>query len=128
MRARTTYLVKPFDREELLARVRALILAIVLAGFGYTAWHLQRAERLRRIDDELYERSFLLTAAVRPPSATPAPDNTEFSLPPHVASLFDAAPNNKFYFAVWLRDGTLQKHSANAPDDIPMPVREKPDP
>ena len=104
-----------------------LILAVVLVGFGFTAWRLQRAERLRRIDDELYERSFLLTGAVRPPSAVSSPDDTEFHLPPHVASLFDAAPNNKFYFAVWLRDGTLQKQSANAPGDVPMPRRDPPD-
>ena len=101
-----------------------LILAVLLAGFAFTAWRLQRDERLRQIDDELYERSFLLTGAVRPPSATGAADDPEFKLPAHVASLFDAVPSNKFYFAIWLRDGSMQKHSANAPPDVPMPARE----
>lgn len=101
-------------------------LAVLCTGLGVMAWQFQRTERLRRIDEELNERSFHLTGAVRPPSSVPGPEIPASGLPPHVASLFDTGPG-KFYFVIWLDDGSLQKRSANAPADLSMPVRERTD-
>ncbi len=44
-----------------------LILVAVLAGFGVTAYQLERGRQLRRIDGELQRRVNLLATALRPP-------------------------------------------------------------
>src|SRR5437899_2229407 len=43
-----------------------LLLTVIVSGFGVTAYQLQYAQHLRRIDDELEKRSTLLTVAFRP--------------------------------------------------------------
>lgn len=43
-----------------------LILACVVAGFGFTAYQLESAQRLRRIDQELQRRISLLVGMARP--------------------------------------------------------------
>src|SRR5207248_686764 len=40
----------------------------VISGFGVTAYQLECAHRLRRIDDELQKRSTLVTTGIRPSS------------------------------------------------------------
>ena len=47
----------------------------------------------------------------------------DFPIAPEIASLFDQTRTNSFYFAVWSRDGTLFKRSANAPPDVSLPQR-----
>ncbi|HUC85699.1 MAG TPA: hypothetical protein VL970_10950, partial [Candidatus Acidoferrales bacterium] len=42
-----------------------LILVAVLAGFGVTAYQLERSRQFRRVDDELHRRFAALTDAFR---------------------------------------------------------------
>jgi two-component system, OmpR family, sensor kinase len=44
-----------------------LILFLVLAGFGYTAFELQRTRELRRVDEQLLDRLATMFAPDRPP-------------------------------------------------------------
>src|SRR6266852_6427734 len=44
-----------------------LILVAVLAGFGATAYQLERGRVLRRIDDELHRRAGVLVSSLPPP-------------------------------------------------------------
>lgn len=107
-----------------------LILTAVVTGFGFTAYRLEYAHRLRRIDDGLQERSSLLTGAVRPPpppSGFPPRSGAEPRLPSKVASLFEGGSATDLYYIVWLSDGRLQARSANAPDNVAMPERKRPD-
>ena len=49
-----------------------LILVVVLAGFGFTAYQLERGRTLGRIDDELHRRFNVLAQALhRPPGGPP---------------------------------------------------------
>ena len=48
-----------------------LILFIVLAAFGYTAFELERGRQFRRIDDELRRRVNLLANTLRRPALAP---------------------------------------------------------
>ena len=100
-----------------------LILLGVVIGLEFAAYHLERRQRMGAIDQELQERSTLLTGFVRPPGAVDdrARADPEFRVPPPVAQMFDATATSDFYFIVWLRDGTEQTHSAKAPQDVPRP-------
>jgi two-component system, OmpR family, sensor kinase len=44
-----------------------LILFLVLTGFGYTAFELQRTRELRRVDEQLQDRLATMFAPIRPP-------------------------------------------------------------
>src|SRR5947209_6566846 len=48
-----------------------LILVVVLAGFGLTAYQLQRGRLFRRIDQELQRRTAELAGALRAPPQRP---------------------------------------------------------
>jgi heavy metal sensor kinase len=127
-----------------------IILLAVLAGFGFTAHRLQRANEFRRVDQELLQRlAVVLDALRRPPplerSATvPPPGSPEerwrpgppdrgltgehpppprdFRLPPNRARLFEEE-GSAFYYVVWVRDGRELSRSASAPDEVPRPER-----
>lgn len=132
-----------------------LILVAVLAGFGLTAFELERGRVFRRVDDELQRRaSFLATALRQPPRNRgqggpregPAPEESprggpEFSDPPprqgpgmprvfHLApqqaGMFDESDTNGFYYVMWRRDGTELARSTNVPAGLSIPVREGP--
>ena len=110
----------------------ALILALLLIGFGLTAYQLQRADRLRRVDDELNEAITLLAPAVRPPPAVLPPDfvkqgASDFYLPANVARFFEVSQASGIYYVIWLADGTVQARSPNAPAGVPRPERPGPD-
>jgi heavy metal sensor kinase len=105
------------------------ILVVVLAGFGFTAYQLERGRTLGRIDNELHRRVGVLANALRrPPPRGPdmgrppldrlPPDQMsenlpgrnqrlpmEFHLPPQAADLFDTNDSNGFYFVIKSRDG-----------------------
>ena len=107
-----------------------LILLVVLAGFGITAYQLERGQLLGRIDEELRRRLGILADSLHRP---PPPDNgnegpfgrppprqdlssaLEFYLPPQRADLFDASSLNSFYFIVDSSDGTQIASSTNVP-------------
>ena len=60
-----------------------LILVVVLAGFGFTAYQLERGRQFGRIDDELHRRFGVLANALhRPPPRGPDRRATPFDRPP----------------------------------------------
>jgi heavy metal sensor kinase len=117
-----------------------LILVVVLAGFGFTAYRLERNQQLSRIDNELHQRVGVLANALRrppprgtdgngqpfdrpppgqfpgdgPPGQNPRSPN-EFHLPPEDAGLFDTNDPNNFYFIIQSRDGEEIALSPNQP-------------
>ena len=117
-----------------------LILVAVLAGFGFSAYQLERNWQFRRIDDELHRRIGVLANALRrppprgpdagePPFDRPPPGQfpgdgppgrnlrrpVEFVLPSQDAHFFDASDPNGFYFIIRSRDGKEIAHSTNRP-------------
>ena len=48
-----------------------LLLVTVLAGFGFTAWRLQRATQLQRVDHDLERRIAVIADAIRRGGSTP---------------------------------------------------------
>ena len=119
-----------------------LILVCVLAGFGVTAYQLERNSQFRRVDDEIHRRIGMLGQALHGPPHGPLnhppddfrpppefPDDgmpggdrppPKFTLPPQVAALFGADVPNQFFFAIRNRDNNEFAHSENAPqsDDV----------
>ncbi len=60
-----------------------LILVVVLAGFGFTAYQLERNRQFRRIDDELQRRVGILANVLRrPPPRGPNEGEQIFDRPP----------------------------------------------
>jgi len=55
-----------------------LILVVVLAGFGFTAYQLERNRQFRQLDDELHRRAGMLGAALHHP---PPPREEDGNLP-----------------------------------------------
>jgi len=97
-----------------------LLLALVLAGFGFTAWRLQRENQMGRVDRELEQRMGLVEESLRPRNTT-GPDAMWWSS--REQKLFDGMPGQTFYYAVWQRDGERGNVSASAPSGIPRPER-----
>jgi len=97
-----------------------LLLALVLSGFGFTAWRLQRENQMGRVDHELEQRMGLVEGSMRPRDA-PGPDAPRWSS--REQNLFDGMPGQAFYFVVWLRDGRQGAVSAAAPSGVPQPER-----
>jgi len=118
-----------------------LILVLVLAGFGFTAYQLESNRQFHRIDDELQRRfGFIVNALHRPPPRElnadgqpfdrPPPDQLpdngppgqnprpprQFNLPNEFAGSFDRYDPHKFYFIIQSRDGKEIAHSINAPN------------
>jgi two-component system OmpR family sensor kinase len=115
-----------------------LILVLVLAGFGFTAYQLEWGRQMRRIDDELQRRSGVIAAALRPPpprgpgfdgqpfplpgqppdeappGQNPRPP-ADFHLPPEIAGLFDTNEPNSFYFVIRSRDGAEIARGGDVP-------------
>jgi two-component system, OmpR family, sensor kinase len=117
-----------------------LILVFVLAGFGFTAYQLERGRMLGRVDDGLHRRLGILADALRrPPPRGPdigrppldrlPPDQMtgnfpgrnqrlplDFHLPPLPAGLFDTNDSNGFYFVIETRDGKEIAHGGSVPN------------
>jgi signal transduction histidine kinase len=113
-----------------------LILVVVLAGFGFTAYQLERGRLLGRIDDELHRRVEVLSNALHrppprgpegnkppfdrpppgqfpgdgPPGQNPRPP-IEFRLLPEAGHLFDTNDPNHFYYVINSRDGKVLAHT-----------------
>jgi two-component system, OmpR family, sensor kinase len=116
-----------------------LILVVVLAGFGFTAYRLERGRLLGRIDDELHRRFDIVAKALhapprqkgqepfdRPPPGQFTDDGLpgqnfrppeKFELPPQAAGLFGTNDPNNSYFIVEGRDGKELVRSDNVPPD-----------
>ena len=122
-----------------------LILVVVLAGFGFTAYRLESNRQFRQIDDELHRRVGILAGALhRPPPRRqdtdqqpfdrPSPEQMandglppfqrnrprpEFHLPTEDAHFFDASEQHGFYYVIFPRsggDGKEIARSANYPN------------
>jgi two-component system OmpR family sensor kinase len=119
-----------------------VILVMVLAGFGFTAYQLEWGRQMRRVDDELHRRIGVLANALhRPPPRGPdfgdellsrpprgqfpdapppgLPGNRpppEFHLPPEDAHFFDPEDPNGYYFIINSRDGRELARSLNQPN------------
>ena len=117
-----------------------LILVLVLAGFGFTAYQLERGRLFGRIDNELHRRVEVLAGALRrprmpgpggdpPPFDRPPPGQVpeddvppgpnprqprEFHLPPEAARFFDGNDPNNFYFIIQRDDKEIAR-STNVP-------------
>jgi two-component system OmpR family sensor kinase len=113
-----------------------LILVVVLAGFGGTAYQLERGRLFGRIDNELHHRVGILANSLRRPpprglaGSEPAFDRPppgqflddrppaqnsrsphEFHLRPEDVHFFDTNDPNHFYFVINLRDGNVLAHT-----------------
>lgn len=114
-----------------------LILCLVLTGFGLTAYRLQHANELRRVDQELQRRLGPLLETLRRPQPgspggerrgppprngndEPPPPLREFRLNPNRAALFEGE-TNAFYYVIQTRTGRELSRSASAPGEIPTP-------
>ena len=116
-----------------------VILVLVLAGFGFTAYQLEWGRQMHRVDNELQRRvGMIATALHRPPRGpefgerpfgSPPPDRpvdgppeqishrpVEFHVPPQAAGLFGPGDANNFYFVIF-RDGKEIAGSTNQPDE-----------
>jgi heavy metal sensor kinase len=120
-----------------------LILVVVLAGFGFTAYRLERNQLFSRIDNELHWRAGALVNALRrppprgpegngqpgqpfdrpprdqfsddgPPGQNPRPPR-EFHLPPESVGLFGTNDLNDFYFRIKMHNGPEIARSTNVP-------------
>jgi two-component system OmpR family sensor kinase len=117
-----------------------LILVLVLAGFGFTAYQLERGRLVGRIDNELHRRVGVIANALHrppprgldgngqpfdrpppgrfpddgPPGLTPHPP-IEFHMPPGDAGLFGTNDPNNYYFIIEGRDGKELARSDNVP-------------
>lgn len=121
-----------------------LILVVVLAGFGFTAYQLESNRQFRRIDQELHKRIAIIGNALHgpprgpqgggprfnpPPQGEGFPDGGppgrnrrplrpgDFHLPEQDAHFFDASEPNQFYFRITGRDGVELARSTNQPNN-----------
>jgi two-component system, OmpR family, sensor kinase len=112
-----------------------LILVVVLAGFGFTAYQLNRNQLFNRVDDELHRRIIVLANALHRPPPRPDQDFNrsppdqfpddgpppvqqrnrplpEFHLRAEDAHFFDASDPHNFYFKITV------EHDANTEKEI----------
>lgn len=121
-----------------------LILVVVLAGFGFTAFQLERGRQLRRIDSELQQRVGFVANSIRPAQQGRGRDGRgrmemetnpplfdrstaddpgrglprgEIRMPQLPERLFDETDTNGFYYFVLGLDGAQLARSANAPEE-----------
>ncbi len=122
-----------------------LILVVVLAGFGGTAYQLECNRQFSRIDQELHRRIGVLANALRRPPPRrldqgffrPPPDQMpddappmqsenrpqkEFRLPPEAVHLFGTNDPNGFYFRVKMEIEN-DRHEIARSDNYPEPKR-----
>ncbi len=108
-------------RARLLGHI-GLLLLVVLAGFGYVAWHRESAARIAEIDRELEKRLNLLIGAYRPEAGQRLREVSQPHLSPRTLELFANEGGDPFYYWVWLGEGLVQGHSNDAPE-TPMPAQ-----
>jgi two-component system OmpR family sensor kinase len=127
-----------------------LVLVAVLAGFGFSAYQLERNQLFGRIDGELHQRVGILANVLhRPPPPPrrpeqdffrPPPDQfpndgpptlqkkrplSEFHLPPEDAHFFDASDPHGFYFTITslnLYGHKVIARSTNQPNQLLEPI------
>jgi two-component system, OmpR family, sensor kinase len=115
-----------------------VILLVVLAGFGYTAFELQRTREMRRVDEELQERVARVFGPMRAPGPGPgsrparpagSPERRRSAesrrdlpdeLPPVLDRSFLDSYDGPVYHIIWRRDGRIVR-AEDAPEDLVRP-------
>ncbi len=87
-----------------------LILVVVLAGFGFTSYQLERGQQFRRIDDELNHRAEMLAGTLRRPP--PRRLEQDFDRPPP-----DQAPQDGMPLPVLQKDRPLPEFHLRPEDE-----------
>ncbi len=97
------------------------LLVAVLCGFGFTAFHLERARQFRRIDEGLQQRMSVLVDALRggPGREAERRPRIDVRLSPAQSALF--AADSGYYFVIWMRGKDPVLRSAAAPVEVPQP-------
>ena len=113
-----------------------LILVVVLAGFGFTAYQLEFGRQMRRVNDELQLRFDALAKVLHPPlprpdAENPPPGQFPGDVPPEenshldrvkfnqqVADLFSMNDSHDFRFAVFDRHGHEIAAAGNVPSQF----------
>jgi len=99
----------------------ALLLTLVIVGFGITAHRLVSMNRLRLVDQELQSHVAKLGIAVPP---APASETAHRPPPRPGPSITDQITASGAHFIVWNADGTVQASSANLPAGLHRPEHE----
>lgn len=123
-----------------------LILCLVLAGFGFSAYGLMRESAFRSIDAGLQQKMTLIASGTRPgpsggfsprgggrdhsPKRRPDdPSNGGFEheirLSPETLAEFDWDGTRGLYFMVWAPGGQVLARSRSVPSDLPAPPAEE---
>jgi two-component system OmpR family sensor kinase len=111
-----------------------LILVLVLAAFGYTAYHVAWDNQARRIDQELEQRlgGLFFHPQSEPPPGPPPEEgrrNRRFDFADFLQKLRetvvqagaqDSSQTNGFYYLLW-QQGVLLAKSDNTPAGVPLP-------
>jgi len=103
------------------------LLVAVLGGFGFTAFHLEKARQFRRIDAGLQERLSVLVDALRaaperggtPRGGPEKKPPAEVRLTPAQTALFGGSGG--YYFAIWMQGAAPVFSSPSAPASLPKP-------
>lgn len=91
----------------------ALLLTLVVTGFGITAYKLVSIQKLREVDEQLQADAALLGIAFPP---VPSRSSGVARPPPRPGgSLVEQITAHGSYFVVWNSDGSEQARSAHAP-------------
>ncbi|MES2660552.1 MAG: HAMP domain-containing sensor histidine kinase [Verrucomicrobiota bacterium] len=114
------------------------LLLAMCAGFGFTAYQLEKSNTLRHADQELDIRLSTLTSTLGqggggggPPGERPPPPDGRRPPPGEgppgfrssaVTGLFETKGSEPFYYQVWTRRNTLLAKSPSAPAGIPQPA------
>lgn len=102
-----------------------LLLCAAFAGLGITAYHLERNDRLKRIDEGLQARANRLTGILfrhdRPPNPTGEP--TELAAAEHGTPQGEPGGRVRHYYLVWSAgpEVNLRHKGGAAPDVVPTP-------
>ena len=123
-----------------------ILLAVVMTGFGITAYLYERSSLLRSTDAELERRVGAIGRILRssappvPRNARPQPDKpgqedqeetpppkraaaSELVLPPEEEAAYADEFQTEWYYVRWHREDGIINRSANAPASIPRPLR-----
>lgn len=100
----------------------ALLLVVVLAGFGATACQLQRASRFREIDRELDSAGLEILRFIR--DSDPARGRPPGPPPrrPRTGPGRESAGRAPIWYVAWGRDGLELDRTADAPADVEPPA------
>jgi len=100
----------------------ALLLLVVLGGFGFVAWRRESTARIAAVDRELEERLNLLISGYRPIPGQRMDEVSEPRFSARARELFANEGGEPFYYCVWLGDGRVQSRSDRAPE-VAIPAR-----